>query len=63
MILIHVENLFSSKNKYLKVFVKVFGTIFDFDFNSQAPDVPELAQTVKPWSDIFKIFTDVFACA
>ena len=30
---------------------------------SQAPDVPDLAQTVKPWSDLFKIFTDVFARA
>ena len=29
----------------------------------QAPDVPDLAQTVKPWSDLFKIFTDVFARA
>ena len=28
---------------------------------SQAPDVPDLAQTVKPWSDLFKIFTNVFA--
>ena len=26
----------------------------------QAPDVPDLAQTVKPWSDPFKIFTYVF---
>ena len=23
---------------------------------AQAPDVPDLAQTVKPWSDLFKIF-------
>ena len=23
---------------------------------SQAPNVPDLAQTVKPWSDLFKIF-------
>ena len=30
---------------------------------SQAPDVPDLAQTVKPWSDLLKIFTSVFAGA
>ena len=30
---------------------------------SQAPDVPDLAQTVKPWSGLFKIFTNVFAGA
>ena len=30
---------------------------------AQAPDVPDLAQTVKPWSDLFEIFTDVFARA
>ena len=30
---------------------------------AQAPDVPDLAQTVKPWSDLFKIFTDVFVRA
>ena len=30
---------------------------------SQAPDVPDLAQTVKAWSDLFKIFTTVFADA
>ena len=30
---------------------------------SQAPDVPDLAQTVKPWSDLFKIFSNVFAGA
>ena len=29
----------------------------------QAPDVPDLAQTIKPLSDLFKIFTDVFARA
>ena len=23
--------------------------------------MPDLAQTVKPWSDLFKIFTEVFA--
>ena len=30
---------------------------------AQAPDVPDLAQTVKPWSDLFKIFRNVFAGA
>ena len=30
---------------------------------SQAPDVPDLAQKVKPWPDLFKIFTTVFAGA
>ena len=33
------------------------------EHGSQAPDVPDLAQTVKPWSGLFKIFTNVFACA
>ena len=28
---------------------------------AQAPDVPYLAQTVKSWSELFKIFTNVFA--
>ena len=30
---------------------------------TQAPVVPDLAQTVKPWSDLFKIFRNVFAGA
>ena len=30
---------------------------------SQAPDVPDLAQTAKPWSDLLKIVTNVFAGA
>ena len=29
----------------------------------QVPDVPDLAQTVKSWSDLFSIFTNVFAGA
>ena len=29
----------------------------------QAPDVSYLAQTVMPWSDLFKIFMNVFAGA
>ena len=29
----------------------------------RAPDVPDLAQTVKPWSDLLEIFTNVFAGA
>ena len=28
-----------------------------------APDVLDLAKTVKPWSELFKIFTNVFAGA
>ena len=30
---------------------------------TQAPDVRDLAQTVKPWSDLYNIFTNVFAAA
>ena len=29
----------------------------------QAPDVQDLEKTVKQWSDLFKIFTNVFAGA
>ena len=58
---IYIENQFfvsSATNDERQISKKLIT-----EFNSQAPDVPDLAQTVKPWSDLFKIFMDVFARA
>ena len=54
----------SSKNYFTSIWSIIHLTLRrPKQHRSQAPDVPDLAQTVKPWSDLFKIFTAVFARA
>ena len=54
----------------LKIFFSCFQVVLESltlrrpkQHRAQAPDVPDLAQTVKSWSNLFKIFRNVFAGA